>query len=42
MPTRADVTVAADADSLAAAVKPLDCLTARSLAVREPSWGVAA
>lgn len=42
MPTRVDVTVTADADSLAAAVKPLDYLTARSIAVPVPGWGVAA
>ena len=42
MPTRLDVTVTADADSLAVAVKPLDYLTARSVAAPEPGWGVAA
>jgi hypothetical protein len=42
MPTRVDVTVAADADSLVAAVKPLDYMTARSIAAPEPGWGVAA
>ncbi len=42
MPTRPDVTVTADADSLAADVKPLDYLTARSVTVPEPGWGVAA
>lgn len=44
MPTRLDLTVTADADSLAVAVKPRDHLTARRrvAAVREPGWGAAA
>jgi hypothetical protein len=43
MPTRLDVTVTADADSLAVAVNPLEYLTAYSVdAPPKPEWGVAA
>jgi hypothetical protein len=42
MPTRLDVTVAADADSLAVAVNPIEYLTAHSAAAPEHGWGVAA
>ena len=43
MPTRLVVTVTADADSPAVAVKPLEYLTAHSVAASpEADWGSAA
>ena len=39
MPTRPDVTVSADADSLMVALKPLGYLTASSALPPESGWG---